>query len=430
MERPLSLRHNFAWTFAGNVVYAASQWGMITVLAKLGTPEIVGRFSLASAVAAPVIMFANLQLRTVQATDVQNKYVFGDYLGVRLITTSLAILVVTGFAFWGYSVEKAVVIFAFGWAKGIESISDIFYGLFQHHERMDCVGKSLMIKGPLSLLALGLGFYLTGNVLWGIVGLAFAWTMSLIVFDIRNGARILRAIPKPNKIDGYSKYSGIEGMRPRWHTKTLLQIVWRALPLGFVMMLISLNTNIPRYIIEDVWGEGILGIFSAMAYLTVAGVTVMGALGQSSIPRFAQYYAEKNVKAFRSLLFKIIGIGALLGGAGVIVAAIVGRDLLSLIYRPEYAEYKEAFIWIMVSGGVMYIAGVLGTPVSSMQKFRVQLGIHCLNIILVLMLSWFLITRYGLNGAAWTMLGSSIFLAVGYSLVILRALVKHQQQPT
>ncbi len=43
---PLSLRANFSWTFVGNVVYAGSQWGMLVVLAKLGTPEMVGQFSL------------------------------------------------------------------------------------------------------------------------------------------------------------------------------------------------------------------------------------------------------------------------------------------------------------------------------------------------------------------------------------------------
>ncbi len=32
----LSIHENFSWTFAGNVVYAGSQWGILVVLAKLG----------------------------------------------------------------------------------------------------------------------------------------------------------------------------------------------------------------------------------------------------------------------------------------------------------------------------------------------------------------------------------------------------------
>ncbi len=65
----LSLRSNFAWVLAGNVVYAACQFGMIIALAKLGSSIMVGQFSLGLAIATPVLMFTNLHLRAVQATD-------------------------------------------------------------------------------------------------------------------------------------------------------------------------------------------------------------------------------------------------------------------------------------------------------------------------------------------------------------------------
>ncbi|MCS7287466.1 MAG: hypothetical protein RMK30_10780, partial [Anaerolineae bacterium] len=65
--RPLSLKANFAWTFAGNVVYALSQWGMMVSIAKFGSPEMVGRFALGLAITAPVILFTGLALRPVQA---------------------------------------------------------------------------------------------------------------------------------------------------------------------------------------------------------------------------------------------------------------------------------------------------------------------------------------------------------------------------
>src|ERR1044072_4016691 len=65
----LSLRTNFSWTLAGNLIYSGCQWGVLIVLARLGSPEQVGQFALALAVTAPVIMLSNLQLRGVLATD-------------------------------------------------------------------------------------------------------------------------------------------------------------------------------------------------------------------------------------------------------------------------------------------------------------------------------------------------------------------------
>ena len=55
-----------------------------------------------------------------------------------------------------------------------------------------------------------------------------------------------------------------------------------ALPLTLAGLLISLNTNLPRYFIEIHLGEASLGIFSAMAYLIVAGGMLITSLGQAA----------------------------------------------------------------------------------------------------------------------------------------------------
>ena len=91
--RALSLKANFSWTLAGNVAYAASQWAMLVVLAKLGTAEKVGQFVLGLAVTAPVMLFSSLKLRSVQATDARGDFHFGDYFALRLLCTALAAVV-------------------------------------------------------------------------------------------------------------------------------------------------------------------------------------------------------------------------------------------------------------------------------------------------------------------------------------------------
>jgi len=57
-NKPFPLRVNFSWTLVGNIVYAGCQWGMLTVLAKIGTTEMVGQFALGLAITAPVFMFS------------------------------------------------------------------------------------------------------------------------------------------------------------------------------------------------------------------------------------------------------------------------------------------------------------------------------------------------------------------------------------
>ena len=144
----LSLRSNFAWVLAGNVVYAACQWGMIVALAKLGSSYMVGQFSLGLAIATPVLMFTNLHLRAVQATDARRLYTFAEYLRLRSVMTLVAIAVIAGIAgFEHYERQTRMVILAVALAKGIETLSDIHYGLFQLNDRLDKTGLSMMLSG-------------------------------------------------------------------------------------------------------------------------------------------------------------------------------------------------------------------------------------------------------------------------------------------
>ncbi len=80
------------------MIYSACQWGIVVVLAKLGSPVLVGEYALGVAIATPVIALSQLQLRPVIASDVHEKYRFGDYLGFRLMATLLASLIVVAIA--------------------------------------------------------------------------------------------------------------------------------------------------------------------------------------------------------------------------------------------------------------------------------------------------------------------------------------------
>ena len=443
--KPLTLRGNFSWTFTGNLVYAASQWGMLVVLAKLGRPEMVGQFTLGLAVTAPVFMLTNLQLRSIQATDARKEYLFSDYLSLRLIGTTLGFLIILVITICsGYSWDILLVVIALAFAKAFESISDIFYGLLQHHERMDRISLSLILRGTLSLLMLGAGVYLTGSVFVGSVGLAIAWAFVLVSYDIPSGILLLNAPPadeiETDRKEEEDKLSNSPQQLPntdenpiskpkhkllrRWHLKTLTKLLWLSLPLGFVMMLISLNINIPRYFIEHYLGPHQLGIFSALSYLIVAGQMVISALAQSVSPRLAKYYAAGNSKSFRTLLLKLGGIAIGLGTAGVVVAVVAGRPILTLLYEPEYAQQVDVFVWLMVAAGINYVSYFLGYGITAARYFRVQMPLFMVVTASSALICLWLIPTQGLRGAAISLILGSVIQIVSCLAVLIHAINK------
>jgi O-antigen/teichoic acid export membrane protein len=423
-SKPLTLKSNFSWTFVGNAIYAVCQWGMLVVLAKLGSPEMVGTFTLGLAITAPIFMFSNLQLRHIQATDTKQQYLFSDYLGLRLICTILALGVVVAITIVAeYPWQVSLTILLVGLAKAFESVSDVFYGLIQQHERMDRIAISLMIKGPLSLIMMGLGIYLTGNILWGMIGLAASWGIVAFGYDLRSGKLILANAASVMK-NQQSKFRIYSSILPRWESKALKQIVWLSLPLGYVMLLISLNVNVPRYFIERYLGERELGFFAALAYLMVSGSMIVNALGQSATPRLAKYYAAGNSQAFRQLLFKLVVIGAGLGGLGILVSVLAGKQILSIFYQPEYAQYADLFVWLMIAAGISYISYFLGYGMTAARYFRIQMPLFTLATATSAATSFWLIPRLGLKGAAIALIIGALVEAVFSLGVIFHAIYR------
>lgn len=403
--RPLSLRRNFSWTLTGNVVYAACQCGMLMALAKLGSPEMVGQFSLGLAITAPIVMLANLNLRAMQATDVRCEFVFGDYLALRLTTATLAIGAIAGVAWWGnYAAETALVIVAIGLAKAVESISDVSYGALQQHERMDRIARLEMIKGPLSLGAMVITLYFTRSVLWSVIALCMAWVLRLFVYDLPSVAWV--------------KGVGSRVLRPRWNGTALMTLTRLSLPLGVLSAIGSLETNIPRYFIEHYLGEAELGFFTAMSYFMVAGRTVTLALAQSALPRLARYYADDQLATFGRLLVKLVGAGVLIGVCGMAVVFVGGRQLLTLLFTAEYAQYTDVFCWLMVAFTVRVVSAFLNISVRAMRRFKIQVPIHLASITLLIVLSQWGTIRYGIQGATWAIVATAVFDCAVYLSVL------------
>jgi O-antigen/teichoic acid export membrane protein len=382
---------------------------MLSALAKLGTPEMVGRYALGLAVTGPVVMLSNLQLRGVLATDANEEYRLSDYLTLRVVTSVAALLAVVILILCSsYRRSTAFVILGVAVAKTFESVSDIVYGYLQHHERMDRIAQSMMIRGLLGMVALWFGLLITGSVLVGVVGMAAVWGGILVLFDLRGLRRDAPDVPPIATL--------LHPATMRWQSVWRLAVV--AAPLGVVMMLVSLNVNLPRYAIQHYGGERSLGVFAAVAYTMVAGTTIISALAQSATPRLAQYYATGQVAGFWSLMVKLLLVGLALGIAGIGIALSAGAYMLRILFRPEYAASANVLSWMMGAAAVSYLASFLGFGLTAARRFNVQLALYALVSAVVALASFALVPRYGLVGAAWAMtLGAGVQFAAAAFLL-------------
>jgi len=376
---------------------------VLSLLAKLGGRQMLGEYALAVAVTAPVAMLAHLNLRAVLATDVDGRHRFSDYLAVRFGVSGLALAAMAVLALvFGRSGDLAAVIFLTGLAQTSETVSDAYYGAMQRRDEMDRIARSMMARGCLTAATFGVALWMSGNLVSAVASMAAARLLVLAAYDRRKAT-----MGEP------ATGTGWVGAR---------SILRQALPLGVVLMLVSLNTNLPRYVIERQMGVGELGVFAAVASFVTAGATIVNALGQAATPRLAWHASRFEPVRFLRLAAKLGAMGFLMGLAGVAGAALLGQWVLTLAYRPEYAAYSGLLVGVMAAAVPGYMAVVLGYAVTAARAFDAQVPLFCFVAAACGCVSWLLVPRFGLAGAAMAMAVAALAQICGQSLILWRAL--------
>ena len=317
-----------------------------------------------------------------------------------------------------------------GTAKAVETVSDAFYGLFMQQERLDRIAKSMMLKGPLSLVALGVVFYLTKSVFWGVVGLTLARIVILAGYDFRNAKFSLKTGTHSNgNLAVKSRTSCISTgwPLPRWNPDILKQLVWLALPLGFVTLLNALRTSVPQYFIEHHLGTYQLGLFAAVASFQRVAPTVVQALGRSASPRLAKHYSTRDIIAFRRLMRKLIGISVTLGCAGVLVALVAGPLILTVLYGPAYVHYW-LFVLLMIAAAIDCVASMLQYAMISVRCLKIQVPVLFVSTGTVVIACFLLVPSAGMVGAAIALLIGAVVRTSCSSIVLWHALSTIQKK--
>lgn len=402
-----SVDSNVFWILVGNIVYAGSQWGLLVILAKFGSPEMVGQFVLGLAICTPIFVLTSLKLRVAQATDARNEYQFEDYLALRLLSTLGAMVVLAVVLLWSpYQGKVALVVLLVALAKALESISDVIYGVFQKQERLDKMAISMVTRGAGSVLVLGIAIYFFQDLVLSLLVLVMWWAIVLVGYDGPACRRILERY-----------WGGGQRFVPRWNWIILRSLFWLSLPLGVEVMLNSLSIYIPRYYVELQLGEAALGYFGAIAQLPLAGIIFVNSIGQAGTARLAKYHVEDR-DTFNASLVKLVAVSLLLGLLGVIVCILIGRELLAVLYRPDYAEYSDLLVWLMLAAGMSYVVGALRFGLSAARIFRAQVLISALASLGTLVGCHYLVPRYGLIGGAYGWIAGTLVALVTATAVL------------
>ena len=173
-------------------------------------------------------------------------------------------------------------------------------------------------------------------------------------------------------------------------------------------MLSSLNTNIPRIFIEKYLGNEQLGYYASISYIIVAGNIIITSLGQSMAPRLSKLASSNNLLAFNQTLRKLVLFSFSLGLLCFITVFFFGKDILRIIYTPEYANYSNLLTWFTVVSTIDFTSTFFGYALTALKKFKIQPKIAIMWTVSSVFLSYLLIPEYGLFGSVLSLIISSL----------------------
>jgi len=348
-------------------------------------------------------MFASFQGRNLIASDARNEYSFNEYLAFRLASLLVALFVLCGVvAVTRVPLNGTVVILSVALGQSFDYASETYFGLLQKHGRLDRVSLSLMLKGPLCLLLLGITMRLTHNIGYAVAALAAGRCLILVFVDRHNALLV----------------SGRH--RPVWSWATQVKLLLTALPLGVISGLGAINLNIPRYFIEWDLSKRDLGIFSALASLVGAGNLVIAAFASCTIVGLAKAWAAGDNRQYRSLSLQFLAISAMMGSAGVLVALLGGDRLLALVFRPEYVGNAAVLARIMIAGALGYLVSAQGYTMTAARKLFQQIPALLAAAAVTGLSCWYLVPKRGITGAADSWILGSVFLLAWNAILLAR----------
>jgi O-antigen/teichoic acid export membrane protein len=338
------------------------------------------------------MLAARMQLRYVLASDAEAELPFAVAARARALTAGAALLAIVAGAFQLATPATAATVVLVAVIRAAEDAGDLLLGLAQRADDWPPIARSLALRGLGGAAVLGLTLG-TGAGLRAALPAAAAWQAALTLW---HDWPAVRSRIGPGERASWRRACGV--VRSHW-------------ALGAAAALVSLNAYAPRYAVERFLGLELLGVFTALAQLALAGNLAVQAIGQAALARLGRLFREDR-RAFARRVLALVAVAALVGLGGLAGVALWGAPILGALYTPEYAGYGDVLGWLMAAAGCTYVTAMLGYALVAAGERSAQLRVFSLSAFVSLAASLAATPVWGLAGAAAALLAAWAAAAV------------------
>ncbi|WP_369427300.1 MATE family efflux transporter [Providencia sp. PROV236] len=377
------------YTLIGNLSFSFSQWCILIIINKLGTPNDVGIFTLSLAILNPLFMLAQGGLRSYIVIDTARKFSFDTYFNLRLIFSIIALILSVIFVFNDTYFYSVILLSVY---KLFDCLFDIFYGEYQRSDTMKMIAVSRTSRAISNGVLFLLAYLFTKSLNIALLTYIISSIVVFIFYD-------------------YRKYK-FQFNKKSITFSALKKLTLISFPLAITALLISLNTSIPRLLLEKHSGLVELGAFGSFMYIITVAQIIVQSVCQAFTPKMAQAYYNNNHDVFKNIT-KTLVIFTILISFLFCTFSFLFKDLLFLlIFNTEFIQYSDLYSKIILIAPFIFLALVFGNINTARRRIKYQPILFFIILIINIPLSYFSILYIGANGAVLSSLIVSILTII------------------
>ena len=385
-------------TYSLNTLAAGLSAATMVVLQLLTTrilgAEAAGRVSVDAATVLLCYQIGQLNMRPVQATDLNGRFSFAEYLTLKTVTVGIMMAICLAYTLVrGYDGPRMLFCLAFCGYKALETFSDAFWGMLHGKGRLDLAALGGAIHLSAGILAFGLILLLTKRLELAALGMVLGAVAVFFLYTWPLGRR--------------AQTPGLCG-----HWRRIGALAASLLPLFAAGYILNWAITLPKYALERTVSESVQGHFAAL-YMAAQGVLLLsGFIYYPQLTTLARYHEQGDKGSFIRLLRRLGTVIVLVDAVLLAGGWLLGPELLGWLFRLDLTPYRLDLLLILLGGGCFALYTMIFYGLIAIQAQR---GLALLTLVVLgaaAALNAILVPRLGIRGAAWGHLGTMALAAL------------------
>lgn len=382
-------KSSYTWNAINAIISALQSPIILIVMTRTNGVYDAGVFSIAFAIATLMLYVGLYGLRRFQSSDLNERYSYEEYHGMRLLSCSAMMLISTLYCIYGiifseYSLEKAIVILLICVAKCCQAYSDVYHGRMQQKGRLDVATKSSSVRYMAELAVYAVMLIITKNLIVSTAAYAVASILFLLLTSVNAGKN-------------YGSY------KPSFEIVKIKLLVIEGFPLFASLFLNMYISNAPKYAIDAYLTEEIQAVYNMIFMPAFMVMLISNFIFNPILTTYAELWLAHSLEKINSLmgqLKKQILIVAALTIIGILIALTIAIPVLSFIFGVDLGEYKYALCIVMLGGGALAYATYFSTVITIIRLQSILIFCYGIVAIMAKLLSKTFVLSYGIMGAA------------------------------